>query len=144
MRAVHLDRANGDEELLADLLIRLAERDKMDNVALRCGEQREARIRISCWHTHVTDSRRGVGPVAFEQAADDLLGRHSLALGHRGDSSGRTLDLRATAGVARGGSDARPLGTGMHWVARTFRGPTTLSAASGSPNLLRVCSRVGG
>jgi hypothetical protein len=35
VRAVHVDRANGDEELLADLVIRVADRGKMDNVASR-------------------------------------------------------------------------------------------------------------
>src|SRR4029453_5885805 len=37
--AVSVDRADGDEEFLADLLIRVAERQQMENVALSFGQR---------------------------------------------------------------------------------------------------------
>jgi len=62
MRAVHVDRTNGDEELLADLLIRVAERDKMDNVAFPFGERCEARIPSAAGTPTSPTRAEGSGP----------------------------------------------------------------------------------
>jgi hypothetical protein len=43
VRAVRVDRADGDEELLADLLVRVAEGEQVDDVARSFGERLEVR-----------------------------------------------------------------------------------------------------
>ena len=42
VRAMRIDRADGDEELRGDLLVRVAEREQMDDVALSLGQRLES------------------------------------------------------------------------------------------------------